>query len=107
MPDRHPTIVRKQDVVAAGFCGPGLKEWCRLNGFTAQDVSNGIPEDRIIAAGCSLGMKCLEKAREREAFEIGILPGPQVGEDVNVVDRSGGNADITRKGAVLALSSPP
>lgn len=107
MPDRHPTIVRKQDVVSAGFCGSGLKEWCRLNGFTAQDVSNGIPEDRIIAAGCSLGMKCLEKAREREAFENNALSGLQDGEDVNVVDRGSDHADITREGAVLTLSSPP
>ena len=59
--------VRKEDVIAAGFCGPGIREWCRLNGFTAADVKNGIPENRVLATGCELGAKVVEAAREREA----------------------------------------
>lgn len=62
-------LVTKADVIAAGFCGPAMKEWCRANGFNAADVHAGIPAERILATGCGLGAACVAKARERALLE--------------------------------------
>lgn len=62
-------LVTKADVIAAGFCGPAMKEWCRANGFNADDVHAGIPAERILATGCELGAACVAKARERAILE--------------------------------------
>lgn len=62
-------LVTKEDVIAAGFCGPGIKVWCRANGFTAEDVKAGIPEDLVLATGCELGAACVDKARARTAMK--------------------------------------
>mgnify|MGYP006995064567 CR=1 FL=1 len=63
--DDQTLLVTKADVIAAGFCAPALREWCRAHGFTASDVKAGIPASDVLATGCGLGAACVAKARER------------------------------------------
>lgn len=62
-------IVRKQDVIAAGFCGPGMGLWCELNGFTSKDIKDGIPADKLLATGCELAERVVAAAIRRTEME--------------------------------------
>lgn len=62
-------IVRKSDVIAAGFCGAGMREWCRLNGITAAQVRDGIPAEQLLATGCELASQVVEAATIRHNDE--------------------------------------
>lgn len=64
-------IVRKSDVIAAGFCGAGMREWCRLNGFTAAQIRDGIPADQLLATGCELAAQVVRSAETRHKNEGG------------------------------------
>ena len=58
-------IVIKEDILNAGFCTDGLKEWLRLNGFESTDLRYGIHEDLLLATGCELARQVVEAARRR------------------------------------------
>lgn len=64
-PDLSQIVVTKIDVVTAGFCPGGLREWCRLNGITAREVHDGITAERLLATGCSLATSVVEQAVKR------------------------------------------
>lgn len=67
----HDLIVLKEDVRAAGFCAAGLKEWCRLNGFSASEMRDGILASRLTVTGCQLAAAVVRKAEERVAARNG------------------------------------
>lgn len=73
MIDMSKIIVTKIDVLNAGFCSSGTREWCRLNGFTSKDVHDGIPADKMLATGCSLGAAVVSEAVKRAAREDGEM----------------------------------
>lgn len=58
-------VVTKADVIAAGFCGAGLKRWAELNGFSARDLKQGVPVERVEAVDCALARKVVAAARRR------------------------------------------
>lgn len=60
-------LVTKADVLAAGFCASGMREWCRLHGFTAAEVREGIPIEKMEAIDCALGRQVIAAARARHA----------------------------------------
>lgn len=62
-------IVTKQDVLAAGLCGPGMGEWCRLHGFSSTDIQNGVPEEALLATGCALAERVVRAAHRRAAAQ--------------------------------------
>lgn len=59
-------IVTKADVLAAGFCGTGMKVWCRQHGITADEISSGIPADKLMATGCELAAQVVAAAVARQ-----------------------------------------
>lgn len=61
-------VVRKSDVLAAGFCSSGLKTWCRQHGITADEINRGVPADRLLATGCDLAAQVVAKAASRAAI---------------------------------------
>ncbi|KJZ31247.1 hypothetical protein TW83_10010 [Paracoccus sp. S4493] len=65
MTDLSKIIVTKVDVKSVNFCKTGTHEWLRLNGFSSRDMHDGIPADRMIATGCSLGAAVVAAAIER------------------------------------------
>ncbi len=60
-------IVTKQDVIAAGFCAAGLREWCRLNGIPASALRDGMDHQMLLDTGCELAAQVVEVARRRAA----------------------------------------
>lgn len=62
-------VVRKVDVVAAGFCAAGMRAWCRQHGIDAHQIRDGVPADVLLATGCELAKAVVEKARERAERE--------------------------------------
>ncbi|WP_156127398.1 hypothetical protein [Paracoccus sanguinis] len=63
--------VYKSDVMAAGYCAAGMREWCRLRGFTSEDVRNGIPAEVMLATGCEQAAAVVRQAEKRAALEAG------------------------------------
>lgn len=61
--------VYKADVMAAGYCANGMRDWCRLHGFTAADVRAGIPAETMLATGCELAAAVVRQAERRAARE--------------------------------------
>lgn len=57
--------VYKADVMAAGYCANGMRDWCRLHGFTAADVRAGIPAEVMLATGCELAAAVVLQAEKR------------------------------------------
>ncbi|PTX46995.1 hypothetical protein IQ03_03508 [Gemmobacter caeni] len=62
-------LVRKADVLAAGFCGPGMKAWCRQHGIDSRQINDGVPAELLLATGCALAEAVVAKARERQVLE--------------------------------------
>lgn len=62
-------VVRKCDVIAAGFCASGMRAWCRQNGFTADHIADGIPAELLMATGCDLARQVVEQAKKRKSSE--------------------------------------
>lgn len=58
-------VVRKVDVVAAGFCAAGMRAWCRQHGIDAAQIRHGLPADVLLATGCELAKAVVLKALER------------------------------------------
>lgn len=59
-------LVKKSDVLAAGFCGTGMKVWCRQHGITAAEINAGIPADRLMATECELAAQVVAAAVARQ-----------------------------------------
>lgn len=59
-------IVTKADVLATGFCGTGMKVWCRQHGFSADEIRCGIPADRLLDTGCELASQVVAAAVARQ-----------------------------------------
>lgn len=62
-------IVRREDVISAGFCASGMREWCRANGFSYSDIKNGISSDLLLKTNCKMAGKVVECALKREEME--------------------------------------
>lgn len=62
-------VVRKVDVVAAGFCAAGMRAWCRQHGIDAAQIRHGVPAETLLATGCELAAAVVNKARERAERE--------------------------------------
>ena len=58
-------VATKADVIAAGFCAAGMREWCRLHGFSAADIRDGIPIEKLEAIDCDLARRVVEAAKTR------------------------------------------
>ena len=67
-------LVIKADVIAAGFCAAGMREWCRLNGFGAADIRQGIPADLLMNTGCDLAARVVDQAVRRQAAQTNEAP---------------------------------
>lgn len=62
-------VVRKSDVLAAGFCGPGLRAWCRQHGIDSKQINDGVPAELLLATGCALAEAVVAKAEQRRISE--------------------------------------
>lgn len=58
-------VATKADVIAAGFCASGMREWCRLHGFSSADIRDGIPIEKLESIDCDLARRVVETAKTR------------------------------------------
>lgn len=64
----------KHDIVPAGLCMPGAKEWFTQNGLQDQwrgFIKDGIDIDTLSATGCPLAAKVVAQALIRQGVEDG------------------------------------